>query len=135
MMRQLTKTESAIFTIGAVMMVVGCLCFVLMFAAAPYIYGVGAVAFVIMQLRQRYDGTNFVIRRLRRIVMVSDFLLLFTAVMMFANRSYDFLGLDLLTWLQYVHNNWVVTLLIAAVLQLYTAYRIDAELEKDTKKM
>ena len=134
-MRQLTKTESAIFTIGAVMMVVGCLCFVLMFTAAPYIYGVGAVAFVIMQLRQRYEGTNFVIRRLRRIVMVSDFLLLLTAVMMFANRSYDFLGLDLLTWLQYVHNNWVVTLLIAAVLQLYTAYRIDAELEKDTKKM
>lgn len=134
-MRQLTKTESAIFTIGAIMMVIGCVCFVLMLSPAPYIYGVGAVMFVIMQLRQRYEGRNFVIRRLRRIVMVSDFLLLFTGVMMFANRSYDFLGLDLLTWLQYVHNNWVVTLLIAAVLQLYTAYRIDAELEKDTKKM
>lgn len=134
-MRQLTKAENAIFIMGAVMMVLGCMCFVLTFPAAPYIYGVGAIAFVVMQLRQRYEGSNFVIRRLRRIVVVSDFLLLFTAVMMFANHSYDFLGLDLLTWLQYVHNNWVVTLLIAALLQLYTTYRIDSELRKDTKKM
>lgn len=134
-MRQLTKTENAIFVIGAIAMVVGCICFIFMLPAAPYIYSIGAVLFVVMQLRQRYEGVNFVIRRLRRIVMVSDFLLLFTGVMMFANHSYDFLGLNLLTWLQYVHNNWVVTLLIAAVLQLYTAYRIDVELGKDTKKM
>lgn len=88
-----------------------------------------------MQMRQSYDGPNITIRRLRRIMIMSDVLLLFTGVMMFADRSYDFMGLDLLVWLQYVHNNWVVTLLIAALMQLYTIYRISAEMERDIKKM
>lgn len=134
-MRQLSRIENVLFVIGAILMVAGSVCHIALPACAPYIYSIGAVLFVAMQLRQRYDGRNITIRRLRRIVIMSDLLLLFTGVMMFAGRSYDFMGLDLVTWLQYVHNNWVLTLLIAAVLQLYTTYRIGAELEKDTKKM
>ena len=51
---------------------------------------------------------------------------------MFANQQ-NFLGLDQLSYIKYVHNNWVVVLLVAAVLQLYTSHRIANELEKDTK--
>lgn len=134
-MRQLNRIENAVFITGAMLMVAGSVCHIVMPCAAPYIYSIGALAFVAMQLRQRYDGANVTVRRLRRIMMASDFLLLLTGVMMFANRSYDFMGLSLVTWLQYVHNNWILTLLIAALLQLYTVYRIGAELEKDTKKM
>ncbi|MBO5059274.1 MAG: hypothetical protein J6C05_02015 [Prevotella sp.] len=129
MMRQLNKTENVIFIVGAIMMVAGCVANILRFAVAPYIYSVGAVAYAVMQIRQSYDGANITVRRLRRIMILSDFLLLFTGVMMFADRSYDFMGLDLLVWLQYVHNNWVITLLIAALMQLYTIYRISSELE------
>lgn len=135
MMRKLNKTENAVFAIGAVLMLVGVVCRMFVPSLSAYIYSIGAIMFVVIQLRQRYEGTNIAIKRLRRIVIISDFLLLFTGVMMFADRSYDFMGLDILTWLQYVHNNWVVTLLIAAVIQLYTTFRIDAELVKDTKKM
>lgn len=123
------------FIAGAVMMVAGSGMNIIRLGAAPYIYSIGAVAYAAMQMRQSYDGPNITIRRLRRIMIISDVLLLFTGVMMFAGRSYDFMGLDLLVWLQYVHNNWVVTLLIAALMQLYTICRISAEMERDIKKM
>ena len=100
---------------------------------APYIFAVGAVAFVAMQVQQRYEGDNFTIQRLRRIMLMSDVLLILAAALMFADYGNPF-GLDQLTWLNYIHNNWIVVLLIAAVLQLYTVLRIDAELQKEAKK-
>lgn len=123
------------FIAGAVMMVAGCVMSMIRLGASPYIYSIGAVAYAAMQMRQSYDGPNITIRRLRRIMIMSDVLLLFTGVMMFADRSYGFMGLDFQVWLQYVHNNWVVTLLIAALMQLYTICRISAEMERDIKKM
>lgn len=134
-MRQLNRLENTLFVAGAVMMVAGCVINIIRLEVAPYIYCIGAVAYATMQMRQRYDGPNITIRRLRRIMIMSDILLLFTGVMMFADRSYGSMGLDLLVWLQYVHNNWVVTLLIAALMQLYTICRISAEMERDIKKM
>lgn len=134
-MRQLNKIENAIFVVGAIIMVAGSVANIIRIDAAPYIYCIGALAYATMQIRQSYEGENITIRRLRRIMILSDFLLLFTGVMMLADRSYDFMGLDLLVWLQYVHNNWVVTLLIAALMQLYTIYRISSEMEQEIKKM
>jgi hypothetical protein len=52
---------------------------------------------------------------------------------MFASQGNVF-HLDHLTYLQYVYNKWVITLLIAAILQLYTTHRISHELEKEAKK-
>ena len=34
---------------------------------APYVFAPGALMFAAMQMRQRYDGPNFNIRRLRRL--------------------------------------------------------------------
>ena len=99
----------------------------------PYLYAVGAICFASMQMLQRYEGSNLVIRRLRRIMLLSDVLFLFTAVLMFANQG-NALGLDWIYYLNYVKNNWVVLLLLAAILQLYTTYRIDHELEKEAKQ-
>ena len=100
----------------------------------PYVYAVGAVCFASMQMLQRYEGSNFTIRRLRRIMLLSDVLFLLTAVLMFASHG-NALGLDWLYYLNYVKNNWVVLLLLASILQLYTTYRISNELEKETKKI
>ena len=52
---------------------------------------------------------------------------------MFANQS-NFLGLDHFSYIKYIHNNWVIVLLVAAVLQLYSSHRIGHELEKEAKK-
>ena len=132
-MRQLNKVETAIFLTGALLMVIGAGASLLRWAVAPYVFAVGAVGFASMQMLQRYDGQNFTIRRLRRIMLLSDVLFLVSAVLMFAGQKNIF-GLSQITFLQYVYDKWVVTLLIAAILQLYTTHRIGNELEQEAKK-
>lgn len=100
---------------------------------APYAFAPGSLCYAAVQMRQRYEGANITIRRLRRIMLISDVLFLLAALMMLANRS-NFLGLDFLVYLQYVHNNWIVLVLLGALLQLYTTHRIAHELDKEAKK-
>ncbi len=133
-MRQLSKLQTAIFLVGALLMVIGAGSSLLQWSLAPYVFAVGALAFASMQMLQRYEGTNFTIRRLRRIMLLSDVLFLVSAVLMFAGQQ-NYLGLDQLTYLQYVYNKWVVVLLIAAILQLYTTHRIGSELDREAKKL
>ena len=100
---------------------------------AVWVFIPGAMMFASMQMLQRYEGNNFVIRRLRRMMLLSDGLFLAAAVLMFAGQS-NFLGMGHLAYVKYVHNNWVVVLLVAAILQLYSGHRIANELEKEAKK-
>jgi hypothetical protein len=131
-MKQLSKWEAYVMLVGGLLMVVGAGASVLFCSWAPYVFAPGSLLFVAMQLRQRYEGRDFTIRRLRRIQIISDVLFLVAGLLMIANQS-NFLPLDQLSYIKYVHNNWVVVLLVAAVLQLYTSHRITNELEKDTK--
>lgn len=132
-MKQLNSLQNAIFVSGAVLMVAGAALWMMFKGLAPWIFAVGALAFVAMQVQQRYEGDNFIIQRLRRIMLMSDVLLILTAALMFADDGNPF-GLDHLTWLNYIHNNWMVLLLLAAVIQLYTVFRMDSELKKEAKK-
>lgn len=132
-MKQLNSLQNAIFVSGAVLMVAGAALWMMFKSLASWIFAVGALAFVAMQVQQRYEGDNFTIQRLRRIMLMSDVLLILTAALMFADDGNPF-GLDHLTWLNYVHNNWMVLLLLAAVIQLYTVFRMDSEVKKEAKK-
>ena len=84
----------------------------------PYIYLVGAVAVAAMQLKDGYGGANVVIRRLRRQQLIGAALLIMAGVLM-------------IVWHR---NEWVLCLTISAVLQLYTAFRIPQEEEKEKRK-
>ena len=119
--------------VGALLMVVGAVMGLFKLSWFPFVYAVGAIGFASMQMLQQYEGRNLTIKRLRGIMVLSDVLFLFTAVLMFANQG-NALGLDWIYYLNYIKNNWVVLLLLAAILQLYTTYRIDHELEKEAKK-
>ena len=132
-MTQLSKFQIAVFLVGGLLMVIGAGASLFSCAWAPYVFAPGALCYVSMQMLQRYDGPSFTIRRLRRIMLLSDVLFLVSAVLMFASQGNVF-HLDHLTYLQYVYNKWVITLLIAAILQLYTTHRISHELEKEAKK-
>ena len=132
-MRQLSKTETIILLVGGLLMVVGAGGSMFLQSWAAYIFAPGAVMFAAMQMRQSYDGNNFTIRRLRRIQLISDVLFLLAGLLMLANQS-NFFGIDLLLYIKYVHNNWIVVLLVAAILQLYASHRIANELEKEAKK-
>lgn len=132
-MQQLNKLQTIIFAVGAVLMVAGVVAALFWPQGAPYLFAVGAMSYTSMQMLQRYDDSNFIIRRLRRIMLISDVLLLLTAVLMIAGSGNP-LGMGWISYLSLVRNNWVVVLLIAAVLQLYTTLRISSELEKEAKK-
>lgn len=100
-------------------------------SAAVFVFAPGVVMFVSMQMLQRYDGENLNIRRLRRFMLFSDVLFLLSALLMYASTGNPF-QFDQITYVQYIGNNWVVALLIAALLQLYTTFRIGKELEKES---
>ena len=129
-MRQLNKIENTILLFGAVMMVIGSGANIFAQPWALYVFGMGTVGYVLMQLKQKYEGSNVAIKRLRRMVIISDVCLLLAAVMMFANMD-NLFRLDAVTYIKYVHNNWVVVLLVAAMLQLYTSHRISKEILKN----
>ena len=132
-MRELNKLQTAIFLFGGILMAVGAGTTLLGWGSAPYIFAIGALGFSSMQMQQRYEGQNFTIRRLRRMMLLSDVLFLVAALLMFASKG-NFLGLIYITYIEYVYNKWVIVLLIAALLQLYSMHRIGSELEKEAKK-
>ena len=131
-MKQLSKTQTLIFVVGALLMVIGAGASLLAWSPAPYVFAVGAIAFTSMQFLQRYEGSNFVICRLRGIMLMSDCLFLLSALLMFASMGNVF-GLSQVNYITYIYNKWVLTLLIAAILQLYSTHRIDRELAKEAE--
>ena len=133
-MKQLSKIQQIIYLIGATLMAAGAGMSVLGWAVAPYLYCVGALCFASMQMLQRYEGTTFTIKRLRRIMLTSDVLFMLAGVLMLTNGQ-NVLGLDHITYIEYVYNKWIIVLLIAAILQLYSLHRLEKELAKEAKKL
>jgi drug/metabolite transporter (DMT)-like permease len=133
-MKQLSKLQNFVFLMGGALMVVGvALNFFGVQQVGACVFLIGAVCFGVMQMLQRYEGQNVTIRRLRRILVTSDVLFLLTAVLMFASQSNAF-GIPQVEYVLYVHNKWIGTLLLAAIIQLYAINRLDSEVEKEAKK-
>lgn len=127
--------------LGAIFMVAGAAMYVFgEHIAAPCVFVPGTLMFSAMQYLQKYTGTDVTLRRLRRIMLTGAALFVVAALFMMEN-SYHVLypifldsGIDgYNAYLKYVHNNWVVILLAASILQLYSAQRISAELKKKLK--
>ena len=132
-MKPLSKLQSAILFLGALLMLAGAVLGMVAKGVAPWLFAVGALCYAAMQFQQQYNGNSLTIRRLRAIMLFSDVLLVLVAALMFADHGNPF-GLEHLTWVNYIHNNWVVLLLIAAFMQLYSVLRIDSELKREAKK-
>ncbi len=109
--------------LGGLLLIVGAALpmFIDDFAPAFYCYTAGAAAFAGIQLLQRYDGDNLQLRRLRRQQILGACLLLLTAVLMFTH------------W-QHIRpvsgDEWKVSLAIAAVFEVYVAFRWKDDAEK-----
>lgn len=137
-MKQLSKTQSIIMLIGAVLMVVGAGLYVFgEHTVAPCAFLPGTLLFAAMQIAQRYEGTDITLRRLRRIMLTGTAFFIVSAILMLENSYHIVYPLFLKSgidgynaYLKYIHNNWVVTLLVAAILQLYSTHRISSELQK-----
>ena len=93
-----------------------------------------------MQYMQKYTGTDVTMRRLRRIMLTGAAFFIISALLMVENAYHVVFPLFAKTingytsYVKYIHNNWVVTLLVAAVLQLYSTHRISSELQKNKQR-
>ena len=134
-MKQLNRFQSILFAIGGMLMVIGAGCFAFMWQqrAVCWLYLVGASMFTLMQSMQTYEGSNFVIRRLKRIQAVANIFFMLAGILM-VDTAYMFfrpLFNSSIAYIDFLYNKWVVLLLIAAFLEIYSMHRIDSEMKKD----
>ena len=140
-MRQLSTLQNYILLIGAIMMVVGvgCIVFGIMPKATSIIFCVGAISFALMQMTQTYEGNNVTLRRLRHIMVLADIAFIISGLLMLENVYKFFFPIfantieGYNTYIHVVYNNWVVALLIGAVLEIYTTHRIAYVMKKEEK--
>lgn len=112
------KIYNYIYMLGGILLVVGAALYITKWEAAPYIYIVGSFMFGAMQMADRYTGTNWMLRRLRRQQILGAVVLMITGVAMLVCK----------------HNEWIMSLLVGCILELYTAFRIPQEYEKEKNK-
>ena len=111
----MSKIYQIVQGVGAVLLLVGAMFQITRWELSPILYTIGAVMFAYVQVMSRYEGKNLIVRRLRRQQILGAVLLVFAGVLMFVTK----------------HNEWVLCLTVAAILELYTAVRIPSELEKE----
>lgn len=136
--RQLNRTQSVLFLVGGIMMVVsmGFYVFMLYRQIAGAVFLTGAVLFSVMQCMQTYSGTSITIRRLKSIMTMANLCFVLAGVLMIdtANHFLRPMFSDQINYIQYVYNKWIILLMIAVVLEVYTTHRISYELKKEEKK-
>ena len=131
-MKQLSKIETIIYAIGGLMMALGTGLYVFFIVML-----IGAIGFATIQMRQQYLGTNFAIRRLRRIMVIADIGFILAGLFMVEDvygiiRPYVLNSIEgYTTYVNIVYHNWVVILLIATVIEFYTIHRIDHLLKRE----
>ena len=137
-MKQLNKLQSILYAVGGVLMVIGAGCFAFMWQqqAVCWLYLVGATLLCLMQSMQTYEGTDFVVRRLKRIQAVANIFFMLAGILMVDTAYMFFRPLfdSSIAYVDYLYNKWVVLLLIAALLEIYTMHRIDHEMKKDKRQ-
>lgn len=120
-MKELNSWENLLFRAGAVLMLAGAAAHLFAPMVSLYLFAIGAGAYACMRLRTEYMGRSTTIIRLRRQQLLASACFVFTAVLMsMQDMHYGFAA----------RNEWVVSLIVGCVLELYTSWRIPQELEK-----
>lgn len=131
------KIQNVVLALGGAMMVAGACCFVFGFIyprlllVTSWVYLAGTILFGGMQAMQLYEGKSVAVHRLKRIQSTADILFVCSGISMvdtvyaFARRWFE----NYETYITYFYNKWVLFLLIAAVLELYTTLRISHEMK------
>lgn len=121
-MKELDQRLILLQQLGALLMLGGAAVFLLMPVWAAILYSAGVLLYAPLRILQRYEGQNFVIRRLRRQQLLGQLAFLCAACCMIM-QAFNF-GFAR-------RNEWVVCLVIGCILELYTTFRIPAELKKE----
>ncbi len=135
-MKQLSRIQSTLFLIGGVLMVLGAGCYAFLIGqkVVCWVYLVGALIFAWMQVGQTYEGQSTTIKRLKRIMTTADIFFVLSGLLM-VDSAYQFMRYsfaDVSTYFNLIYNKWVLLLLVAAILEIYTIHRIGSELKKES---
>lgn len=121
-MKSLNRWENMVFRMGAILMLAGAALHLFAPILSLYMYCIGAGAFSLMRLRTEYVGHSITIIRLRRQQLLASACFVFTAILMsMQDMHYGFAK----------RNEWIVSLIIGCILELYTSWRIPQELSKE----
>lgn len=104
----------AFFVVGAVMSLGSAVAYVTHWTLAPYFFIVGSLLVAVAQIFAPSEVDSANVRRLRRQQALGALMLVLTGPLMI-----------------FLHNNeWIVSLTIAAVIELFTSIRLPQEEEK-----
>ena len=109
------KIQKIVYIVGGILLVLGAALYITRWEAAPYMYTVGAFMFGAMQMLDRYTGKSLILRRLRRQQLLGAIALMLTGILMLTCK----------------HNEWILCMLVGCLTELYTAFRIPQEYEKE----
>lgn len=151
-MKKLSNIQNYIFLFGAFMMLIGTGCnmaadflsmsdasMLLFHQIGACIFLLGALCFASMQMLQQYLGDNFILRRLRTMQIIGDICFVLAGLLLLEDAFrliYPFFTSDMdnqIFYAQFINNNWVLLLFVAAILEVYTTHRIASELKKENK--
>lgn len=108
------KYLDILFMVGSVFALIGAAVYITHWEYAPYMFIIGSVAAAIGQIFAQPQAEDPTLKRLYRQQMFGSLALVLTGILML-----------------YTHGNeWIICLLIAAILELYTAIRIPQEEKK-----
>ncbi len=107
---------SALYAVGAVMALAGAVLRITAWGEfAPYIYTIGAGMVALAQINTPLKAKSKILKRLRMQQIFGALALVLTGAFMIYTNG----------------NEWIACLTIAAILQLYTSFRIPQEEEKE----
>lgn len=99
----------------------------------PWIFLPATVVYVVMQRMLNTKTDSFILRRLYAIQLLSGVCFIIAALLLIEQYNGFLLPLvvnemnSYYNYLRFVHNNWVVMMLVGALLQLYSTHRISNE--------
>lgn len=120
-------------TVGGLLLLFGAAVFITGWEYAPYLYLAGSFMFACGQFADRYTGTDPIVKRLRFQQVLGACFILLTAALMFSGPVHErlladpYMGGSMRSFLLVLtrRNNWIVTLSIGAVFELYSSFRMD----------
>lgn len=133
--RAFTVTGGILLLAGAAVRITG-------WEYASLLFAFGTVLFVTGQFSDRYEGDDVIIKRLRGQQLLGSVFLVLTALLMFSGPFHESILMNqginpkLRSFLIELtrRNNWIVTLTIAALFELYPAFRIDSRQRESEKE-
>lgn len=118
------KIYNIISCVGEVLVIVGAMLWITGTDIADYLYAAGATIFVIGRLSEKSEKGSIVLARLYGQRTLGSIVLLLSAVVMNLPPGF-YLGMYLRS------TAWLIPFMVFVVLEVYTAFRIPAQIKKE----